>query len=162
MRQFGTAALHKMTSHNSMKMEATLQPLLEFNAPPDNVQQEIDAWVAILIAQGFTRKACEEVVRRCRFCRFRSGQQLMRMQRKWDGVTVVLSGTAVLDNALKLGVGSFLGALQWFQERRHADGEVRGGEAGVLAELNEEMMAELADGSHGDLGFRLVKVMGEF
>ena len=51
MRQFGTAALHKMTSHNSMKMEATLQPLLEFNAPPDNVQQEIDAWVAILIAQ---------------------------------------------------------------------------------------------------------------
>ena len=80
-------------------------------------------------------------------------------------------------------MGSFLGALQWFQERRHADGEVRklaskqakvgrrslladvltcllpdgevrGGEAGVLAELNEEMMAELADGSHGDLGFR--------
>ena len=56
-----------------------------------------------MLAQGFTRKACEEVVRRCRFCRFRSGQQLMRMQRKWDGVTVVLSGTAVLDNALKLG-----------------------------------------------------------
>jgi|TARA_B110001469_G_C9464682_1_gene233875 hypothetical protein len=33
---------------------------------------------------------------------------------------------------------------------------VRGGEAGVLAELSEEMLAELADGSHGDLGFRYV------
>ena len=98
------------------------------------------------------------MVRRCRFCRFRSGQQLMRMQRKWDGVTVVLtltptptpqiypqphpqpepqtpnptppplqvlSGTAVLENALTLGGGAFLGALQWFHERRHADGEVR-------------------------------------
>ena len=34
--------------------------------------------------------------------------------------------------------------------------QVRGGEAGVLAELSEEMLAELADGSHGDLGFRYV------
>eukprot|EP00964_Phaeocystis_antarctica_P138793 scaffold103449_cov60-Phaeocystis_antarctica.AAC.1 len=70
-------------------MAATLQPLLVFKAPDaDNVQPEIDAWVATLVAQGFTREACAEVVRRCRFCRFRSGQQLMRMQRKWDGVTV--------------------------------------------------------------------------
>ena len=32
----------------------------------------------------------------------------------------------------------------------------------MLAELSEEMLAELADGSHGDLGFRFVKLMGEF
>jgi|TARA_B110001469_G_C9464682_1_gene233874 hypothetical protein len=37
----------------------------------------------------------------------------------------VLSGTAVLENALSLGGGAFLGALQWFHEKRYADGEVR-------------------------------------
>ena len=163
MRQFGTAALQKIARHNSMRMAATLQPLLTFKkAEADNVQRDIDAWVDQLTAQGFTREACAEVVRRCRFCRFRSGQQLMRTQHNWDGVCVVLSGTAVLENALSLGAGAFLGALQWFHERRHSDGEVRGGEAGVLAELSEEMLSELADGSHGDVGFRFVKLMGEF
>ena len=39
-------------------------------------------------------------------------------------VVLVLSGTAVLENALSLGAGAFLGALQWFHERRHSDGEV--------------------------------------
>ena len=163
MRQFGTAALQKIARHNSMRMAATLQPLLTFKkAEADNVQREIDAWVDQLTAHGFTREACTEVVRRCRFCRFRSGQQLMRTQHNWDGVCVVLSGTAVLENALRLGAGAFLGALQWFHERRHSNGEVRGGEAGVLAELSEEMLSELADGSHGDVGFRFVKLMGEF
>ena len=38
--------------HTSMKMAATLQPLLAFKKPEaDNVQPEIDLWVARLVAQ---------------------------------------------------------------------------------------------------------------
>ena len=73
------------------EVEARPHPDLTHTSPGPSPGPHPNLTQTSPLAQGFTREACAEVVRRCRFCRFRSGQQLMRMQRKWDGVTVVLT-----------------------------------------------------------------------